>query len=487
MRAQAALGAGEFSVPAASPGRSRTALVIASLLALGLLSVLLARGQYVRVASLYDFAAFYCAGGVVAAHGDPYLAEPLRSCWNATRGFAPGYGVPFAVPAPLPGYALAPFALLSRIPFPLAGAIWVALLLGSFMLTVSLLRRLCGWRTETIFAVLLLGAGARSIFHGQLVPIVYAATVATAYFVVRGRDRAAALAAALTLFEPHLGVPVCLALFIARPRSRALLAACGAGLALISVALLGIGGNIEYFRDVLPAHALSEISNQEQYSLTYLAHLAGAGERAASGLGTLSYIVMLGAGIVAGRMAAAKTGRPALLVLVPPALAVLGGPFVHVQQLAIALPAALVLSDARTRDARWCALAAFLLAVPFGALSLLELNLPLVAGVAFVLALDLFKLPAARAALVSAAVVGVLVVLLNTLAAPVIPTLGPLDPRDGKALAEVSWGAYMAASFHANAVQYNLAKVPGWCGLLLIALVAFRAGGSAARSESARC
>jgi hypothetical protein len=98
---------------------------------------------------------------------------------------------------------------------------------------------------------------------------------------------------------------------------------------------------------------LSEVSNEEQYSLTYLAHLAGLGEHAASLLGTLSYVVMLAAGIVAGRLAAARTGAPALLLLVPPAFAVFGGPFIHVQQLAIAIPAALVLSSGRLPGARF--------------------------------------------------------------------------------------------------------------------------------------
>jgi hypothetical protein len=438
---------------------------------LALLSFLLAPQQFRRVANLFDFAAFYCGGSAIAEHHDPYRTEPQRTCWNATRGFPPGQGVPFAVPAPLPGYALAPFVFLSRMPFPAAAALWVTLLLGSFALTVVLLRRLCDCRIETIFAAMLLNEGIRSIFLGQVVPVVCAATVAAGLLVSRGRDRAAALAATVAMLEPHLGLPVCLALFIARPRSRAVMAICGAALALISFEVLGVDGNLEYFRDIIPAHALSEVSNEEQYSLTYLAHLAGLGEHAASLFGTLSYVAMLAAGIVAGRLAAARTGAPALFLLVPPAFAVFGGPFVHVQQLAIAIPAALVLSSARLPGTRLSAVAVFLLAVPYGALTLLGLGLPLVAGVTFVLALDLFELPPVRSALVSAVSVGTLVAILSSLVPRPTPIIGPLDQRDGRALAADGWRTHVEATFHSNPLQYNLAKIPGWCGLLLIVLV----------------
>ncbi len=454
----------------AKAGRRRTAIVIASLLALTVASFVLARPLYPRVANLFDFRAFYCAGSAVAAHRDPYRTEPLRSCWNASKGFPEGHGVPFAVPVPLPGYALAPFVLLSRLPFPVAAGLWVAVLLACFASTVVLLHRLCGWRVETIFAALLLSEGLRSVLLGQPVPIVCAGIVATAFLVSRGHDRAAALAATLAMFEPHLGLPVCFALFIARPRARAILLLCGAGLVLISAALLGTDLNVEYLRDVLPAHALSEISNEEQYSLSYIAHLAGLGESAASGLGTLWYILMLGAGIAAGRLAAGRTGMPGLLVLVPPAFAVFGGAFVHVQQLAVAIPAALVLSSTRSREARLCAVAVFLLAIPWGALALLSLNLLVVAGVALVLAHDLFALSALRSALVSAAATAVLIALVNSLGEHPVPAIGPIDPRDGLALAEVGWRRFIEEDYRSNVLQNNVAKIPGWCGLLLIVL-----------------
>ncbi len=452
---------------------------MAGLLALASLSFALARAHYASGAWALDFRAFYCAGAAVAEHRDPYLTEPLRSCENAVRGFQPGRGLPFALPAPLPGYALAPFVLLSRLPFSLASALWALLLCASFASTVALLARMSALGAGTVVAALALGT-AYSISIGQIVPIVCAAAVAAAYFVSRGHDRSAALAAALATIEPHLGLPICLALFVARPRARIVLLACGGILAALSVGLLGIAANVEFVRDVLPAHALSEISNEEQYSLSYVAHLAGLDERVAGALGTFSYLAMLAVGIVAGRAAAVRTGRDALLVLVPAALAVLGGPFVHVQQLAIALPAALVLCGLRGREARACAFAVVLLAVPWTANDFLTLNLPVVAGVALVLALDLFEL-SPRAAAFAGLAAALSIALLGAISVNAPVVLAPYDPRDGAALAETGWRAVSDANFHANVVPRALTKMLGWCGLILIAVAALGRRGTLER------
>ncbi len=448
--------------------RRRTALVSAGLIALVLISLALARPYYARNSWLFDFRAFYCAGKAVADQRDPYRTEPLRTCENATSGFPAGRGLRFAVPAPLPGYALAPFVPLSRLPYPLAAALWIAILLASLGTTVAILNLICDLRKETIFAALLLGA-FYSVFLGQFMPIVCAATVAAAFFTARGRDRVAALAAALAMLEPHLGLPVCLALFFARPRARGVLAGCGAAFALASIALLGPSSNLEYVRDVLPAHMLSEISNEGQYSLSYLAHLAGLGESASIRLGTLSYLVMLGAGILAGRIAAARAGLPALLVLVPPAFAVFGGAFVHVQQLSIAIPAALVISGTRSRAAQLCAVAVFLLAVPWDASAILILSLPVVAGVTFVLAIDLFAATPIAAGIASAVSTASLVALFGSLANAIPPAIGTTDPAQGAALAEDGWREYAEASFHSSVMPFIVAKLPGWSALALIA------------------
>src|ERR1700688_3993719 len=84
-------------------------------------------------AFLYDYRAFACAGAIVGTGGDPYRAEPVRTCEHR-RGLLAGRSdlTLLAVPAPLPGYALAPFALLGRLPDGLGAALWllVSLLAG---------------------------------------------------------------------------------------------------------------------------------------------------------------------------------------------------------------------------------------------------------------------------------------------------------------------------------------------------------------------
>jgi hypothetical protein len=176
-------------------------------------------------------------------------------------------------------------------------------------------------------------------------------------------------------------------------------------------------------------------------------------------------------GIVGGRMAAARTGRPALLILVPPAFAVLAGPYVHVAQLAIALPAALVLTDTRIRGVTYSAIAAFLLAVPWDAIWFLSLNLPILAGVTFALAIDLFKVSPMRAGLVCACATAIPIVLLGIVGG--FPTaVGPVNTSDGDALAETGWRTFVDLAYKPG-VATTIAKLLGWNGLILIVLTTF--------------
>jgi hypothetical protein len=67
--------------------------------------------------TLGDFRAFYCAGSVASQHLDPYTVAPLEAC-EAPLGLRSFFsGTPAAVlPAPLPGYLIAFFAIFSLIP-----------------------------------------------------------------------------------------------------------------------------------------------------------------------------------------------------------------------------------------------------------------------------------------------------------------------------------------------------------------------------------
>lgn len=97
-----------------------------------------------------DFRAFYCAGAAVASGADPYRMQPLLACEAATPATSrtpAGDGV--AVPAPLPPYALLPFALLSRLPFPLAALAYLVLSVAAGIAGAVVLARSTGASTSS--------------------------------------------------------------------------------------------------------------------------------------------------------------------------------------------------------------------------------------------------------------------------------------------------------------------------------------------------
>ena len=87
---------------------------------------------------------------------------------------------------------------------------------------------------------------------------------------------------------------------------------------------------------MLPAHALSELTRDTQYSLSAVLAALGVAPGAAVKAGSIWYFAMLIAGtIVAGRLAR-QTENAAFLACVPPAFAVFGGTFIHMTQIAAA-------------------------------------------------------------------------------------------------------------------------------------------------------
>ena len=62
----------------------------------------------------------------------------------------------------------------------------------------------------------------------------------------------------------------------------------------------------------------------------------------AARIGSLWYVGMIVAGTIAAGLLARETKNRAFLVCVPPAFAVFGGAFVHVTEIAVALPATML-------------------------------------------------------------------------------------------------------------------------------------------------
>jgi hypothetical protein len=150
-------------------------------------------------------------------------------------------------------------------------------------------------------------------------------------------------------------------------RARVVVVAVCAVLGVIALGTLGFAANLEYARSVVTAQALAEAPFDIQLSVTWLLWFFGSGESAALHVASFEYAAMLVAGPPLGRLLATRLSRREMLVVVPAAAAVLGGTYLHVFQLAVAIPCALVLA-ARVRAARvpaWIAVA--LLAVPWEA------------------------------------------------------------------------------------------------------------------------
>jgi hypothetical protein len=303
-----------------------------------------------------DFVAFYCGAKVLPA--DPYLLEPLHTCEQTAFRDATGLNAePYiVVPAPLPPYALALLEPIGALPFPFARAVWLTTSFVLSAVVVLVLHRLSGMRPALLAAGVFVGLTLPAAIVGQIVPFGVAALCVAVFAVEQKRYAVAAVFAALTLIEPHLGLPVCLSLAILLPRARLpLLIACSVLLAL-SLSL-GIDRNVEYFTRVLPAHARTEADAfMWQYSLTSALMQVGASMRSALALGTLSYALMVAFAIVVARKQIASLGEGGILAI-PAAFALLGGSFVHLHQMAFALPLVALLYPQR----RTAVAAAFLL------------------------------------------------------------------------------------------------------------------------------
>ena len=126
----------------------------------------------------------------------------------------------------------------------------------------------------------------------------------------------------------------------------------------------GVAANVSYLTAVVPAHALSEVSRDNQYSLSTIVSALGAPDATAVLVGGIAYVVALVFGvIVAARLA--RNGDPAYLVLIPPAIALLGGSFVHTVEIAAAVPAAFLLCTTAYERSAWLVTTLVLLAVPW--------------------------------------------------------------------------------------------------------------------------
>jgi hypothetical protein len=415
----------------------------------------------------YDLVPFYCGGAVTAAHRDPYLVEPLRTCEHAI-GPVFRKGTQLVVPDPLPAYDQGAMALVSRLPYPFVQWVWFALEVAACAASAVLLARVCGLPLVTVACTLVISDLYTSSILGQVAAFSTFGLCLTGWSLANGRRVPLAIGLAFGMIEPHLGLPALLGVALWNTPSR-VVALCVAGtLGIASLLALPVPVIVEYLTRVIPAHALSELNNQDQLSSAYALHALGASAGLALLLAKANYALALVLGILVSRRAAARFGA-AMLPFGATAFALLGGPFLHVTQLAAALPAALlVVGRSPSRPAR---AAAAILAVPWLNFATLLAVLPAVIGALYLTLRKFFGAWSAgrTAALVAAAAAAeaFAAVFLAQTYVRVIPSYGRVLPND---LAEVTWKAIIDLQQHDHVVLATLAKLP--TELAVIAVVA---------------
>ncbi len=185
-------------------------------------------------------------------------------------------------------------------------------------------------------------------------------------------------------------------------------------------------------------------------------------------IGGLWYLAMLAVGtVIAGRLAR-QTKNAAFLACVPPAFAVFGGTFIHITQIAAALPAALLLAEYARGEYRTLAVIALLvLSVPWG----WTVSAALILGPLVPVAFLAYRYWSANisAVLLAGVLAAVMILGLQQLYLIHGIHLGshtPVPAIDSR-LAEASWSAYSQRTSN-NSVAAWAVRIPTWGGLIVL-------------------
>lgn len=410
-----------------------------------------------------DFVPFYCAGVVLNQHENPYLASPLGHCEAPIIGAA-------VIPAPLPPYVLGSFRIIALLPYDTAAALWRCLVIAAIAIAVISLRALLRLPSAVLCAAVLPIALRDTIPLGQPFPIVLAALAAAALAIDRGRDVMAGLLLSVTMMEPNVGLPACCAAFLFRPGCRLPLGLGALAAIAFTILAVPLSLTLMYFAQVIPAQATSEIGWFMQYSLTHVLFLAGVASHVALIVGSLWYIVMVVFGVVLAHRLVLHGCSPSVLALVPPSVAVLGGSYVHIWQIQVAVPAALLFVATERGLLRQLALlAAIAVSVPW-----IEIGFPGTAVVSVVAIFTMLCLLSGRLyflAPLAAALAAVVAWKVTGIQPQMQPVSSGLPPLASDALAQVAWARYVenATPLHQGAAL--VLQAPTWAGLLLVVLL----------------
>ncbi|HVN69196.1 MAG TPA: hypothetical protein VMU38_06070, partial [Candidatus Binatia bacterium] len=249
-------------------------------------------------------------------------------------------------------------------------------------------------------------------------------------------------------------------------RARAAVAASALALAVASAVLVGPGGLIEYFTAVLPAHADAELYFPFQYSLSWLLGSLGVAAGAAKLAGTASYIAFSAVGLMLAKTTSVALRRRELLVFVPALSSLVGGRFLHQEELCFAIPALAIFSIAARGRSRVVAAAALcIVALPW---LLVWPTKGLFLASIFVCAVILIRLRIdLRIAVPILAVVAAAIFALQSQP----PMLWPPPPGSeqpvyaANELAQDSWVGYINSLNGVN-LSWLYVKIPTWIALL---------------------
>jgi hypothetical protein len=295
----------------------------------------------------------------------------------------------------------------------------------------------------------------------------------------------------LTFVEPQFGIAVVLALLVWVPRTRVVLLAASAMLVIVSISHLGLSQSLEYVTRVLPAQAAGEIPFRLQYGLPWLLYFFGFDETLALRYATIEYAVTLGLGVLVAGFVAKRLDAPEAIAAFPAAAVVVGGPYLHISDIALAVPFAFVLvaRAPKLRAVGWCILAIF--AVPW---QTLEIHSLAVAG-ATALAIVAFASTAGRPWLLRLTIPAFALALFWAFPGALtgyVPNVGVRPAAAAEPSAADESSGDLAASRRGAAIRRHpeaiamtwrvfAEKAPLWSGLVILTLGGLLARG--ARSE----
>jgi hypothetical protein len=208
-----------------------------------------------------------------------------------------------------------------------------------------------------------------------------------------------------------------------------------------------------------------------QYSLTNVLATAGVQDRLAVSAGSLCYSIMLLVGIGLARIAVERGSPAAVYVLLPPAAVAFGGLYVHIWQFGVASAAALVIAESSGRRIRKvAAFAAILLAIPWN-----EIGFDATAFVAVPCAYSIGTMIERRTVrpFLYALAVGIAHVVVRTIQPTISPPNGAMLSTNPLEIGQLPLARYLAATPVSHPFVAQVAKIPTWCGELLLLFAAF--------------